>query len=393
MEIFINREVFRGTMSSPQGRTGTILGVTKSPDGRTFYVKQNPHAQLTDIEFRIYQEAGQVLGGEYPIPEVFRGKDPTVIVVEDAGESLENILHTPGELQQTREQFTSFLAQNMEVRGKLNLVINQTLTIEDQQFLLEYNRAKLVSSLKRIAPEATEITPQDIEEHFFAYRVMNACGVYDLKFKEAYTAVIGSKIDRLLQRSRGTWLSDNCLRNNASPDGKRMIPFDFNSLQYGLPQMDEAGMSGLYLFNGVLGVYDSAAEREEFIAARATENGCSSEEEIREYTQGYVLSVVHQNALLAGYRTQEARLNCEELVVQKKQLGGYRRETHGAFQKAHDEIEYQHSACIEPLRPWNGVTNYFAQTEEDRKNVQIVDQFITHNTFGQRIGMAMQVMW
>ncbi len=85
-------------MSSPQGRTGTIICRTISPDGRVFYVKQNPNATLTDIEFRIYQGAQEALGKEYQIPEAVRGIDPTILVVEDVGNSLEHILHTPREL-------------------------------------------------------------------------------------------------------------------------------------------------------------------------------------------------------------------------------------------------------------------------------------------------------
>ena len=392
-------------MSSPQGRTGTILDTTFSPDGRLFYVKQNMDVRLTDIEFRIYTAAQERLGEQYPIPEVFRWEDPTIILVEDVGESLEHILHRPCELQQTREQFTAFLTQNLQVRGALNSVINQTLTVQDQQFLMEYNRAKLLASVKKIAPDEKGICAQDMEAHFWAYRVMNALGVYDEQFKAAYTAVIGSKIDGLLAKRGGTWLQDNCLRNNASPDGKLLIPFDFNSLQYGLQQMDETGMTGLYLFNGMLAVYDTSAKREEFMTKRAQESGCRTTEEVDEYMQGYVLSVIHQNALLAGYRTQEARLHCEELLEQKKQLvaqkeklGGYRRETydafrraHDAFLKAHDEIEYQHSACIEPMRQWNGVVDKIALNAQEREHMRIVDGFITHYTFGQRLPMRMQV--
>ncbi len=375
-------------MSSPQGRTGTILDVVHSPDGRLFYVKQNPNAQLTDIEYRIYQAAQEELGSMYPIPQAVRTNDPTVLFVEDVGESLEHILHRPRELQQTREQFTDFLKQNLRVRGELNSVINQTLTVEDQQFLMEYNLDKLGHSMKRIKPD---IDAQDVVDHFWAYRVMNAVGVYDEQFKQAYTTVIGSKIEELLAARGGTWLQDNCLRNNASPDGKVMIPFDFNSLQYGLKQMDETGMSGLYLFNGMLAVYDLQKKVERFMRERAQENGYTLAEEVEEYMQGYLLSVVHQNALLAGYRTQEARLNCEELLAQKQQYGGYVRETYDAFRKAHDEIEYQHSACVESLRMWNGVLNRIAITPEERENVQRVDSFITNHTFAQRLPMAMRV--
>ncbi len=375
-------------MSSPQGRTGTILGVTKSPDGRLFYIKQNPNETITDIEYRIYARAGEKLGLQYQIPEVVQTDDPTILAVEDVGESLENILHTPGELQQTREQFTSFLTQNLQVRGALNTVINETLTVDDQQFLMEYNRAKLLASMKKIAPDAVMITPQDLEQHFWAYRVMNAVGVFDEQFKQMYTQLIGSKIDEMLAQRGGTWLQDNCLRNNATPDGQVLIPFDFNSLQYGLPQMDETGLTGLYLFNGILGVYDTREEREAFIEQRAKATGENTEE----YKLGYILSIIHQNALLAGYRTQEARLNCDELLEQKKRLGGYVRETHQAFRKAHDEIEYQHSACIEALRPWNGIVSLLVKEEDDWKKIQYIDSFITHHTFGQRLGMAMRVM-
>ncbi len=373
-------------MSSPQGRTGTILGVTHSPDGKRFYIKQNPNAQLTDIECRIYTAAREELGEQYPIPEVFRGSDQQILVVEDVGNSLENILHTPGEIEQTREQFTNFLGQNLKVRSALNGVINQTLRVDDQQFLMEYNRAKLFASVKKIAPNDRGITLEDMEEHFWAYRVMNAVGVYDEQFKQDYTAVIGSKIDAILANRGGTWLQDNCLRNNATSDGRTMIPFDFNSLQYGLPQMDEAGMSGLYLFNGILGVYETAAEREDFIAKRAASVG----EELNSYKLGYIVSVIHQNALLAGYRTQEARLNVEKLVEEKKQLGGYKRDTYHAFQKAHDEIEYQSSAAVEAIRAYQGL---LTNTSEERQMLRNIESFITHNTFGQRLPMAMQVMW
>ena len=379
-------------MSSPQGRTGTILDTTFSPDGRPFYVKQNPDVRLTDIEFRIYTAAQERLGEQYPIPEVFRWEDPTIILVEDVGESLEHILHRPCELQQTREQFTDFLTQNLQVRGALNSVINQTLTVQDQQFLMEYNRAKLLASVKKIAPDEKGICAQDMEAHFWAYRVMNALGVYDEQFKAAYTAVIGSKIDGLLAKRGGTWLQDNCLRNNASPDGKLLIPFDFNSLQYGLQQMDETGMTGLYLFNGMLVVYDTPAKRKEFMTKRAQESGCRTTEEVDEYMQGYVLSVIHQNALLAGYRTQEARLHCEELLVQKEQLGGYRRETYYAFRSAFDEIDLQQPACVEAMHSWNGVVDRIALNEQDRENVRNVEGFITHHTFGQRLPMWMKVM-
>ena len=381
-------------MSSPQGKTGTILGQIRSPDGRLFYVKKNPNAQLTDIEFRIYQNACQELGEVYPIPQVFLGRDNTILVVEDVGTSLETILHRPEELQQTRESFTDFLEQNLNVRLALNKVINKTLTLEDQQFLMRYNRDRLVSSIKKIMPEekgmSLEDLEQDIELHFWAYRVMNAIGVYDEEFKLAYTRVIGSKIDGLVAEG-GTWLQDNCLRNNASPDGKILIPFDFNSLQYGLPQMDEAGMSGMYLFNGILGVYDTPEERNAFIASRARAMGESvGSDSDEKFWQGYILSVVHQNALLAGYRTQEAKRLCDEVLDQKAKGDPSVVDTDNAYRSAFDEVEYQHSAAVEPLRVWNGCREAFGLDVE--KDIQYVDGFITHHTFGQRIGMMMRLM-
>ena len=367
-------------MSSPQGRTGTILGQTQSPDGKMWYVKQNPREELTDIEFRIYRAAREVLG--IRVPEVLRCDNPTILMVEDAGTSLENMLHTSQELMQKREEFTQFLTQNIAVRSELNKIIQGTLTITDQQFLLEYNSERLLRSMKQWVSEDTIITMQDIHTHFWAYRVMNAIGVYDESFKEAYTQLIGSKIETLLPKY-GSWLQDNCLRNNASPDGKIVMPFDFNSLQYGLRQMDETGMSGLYLFHGILGVFDSAEKRDGFIEERAIQCGYEGYEE-EEYREGYILSVVHQQVLLAGYRTQEAKYLKRELQSQQQELGGIKRGTVIAFRSAFDEIDYHQASCVQAFRECSEV---FISKPEERKLLGNIDAFITHYTFGQRVGM------
>lgn len=370
-------------MFSPQGRICTILGLTRSPDGRMWFVKQNPLPELTAIEFKIYQAAYQELAADYLIPQVCTTNDPSVLIVESVGASLENILHRPAELFQTREQFTSFLQPNLEIRRKLNKIINQTLTLDDQQFLMNYNHNKLLASIKKIAPENTAITPEDLENHFWSYRAMNAIGIYNEQFKHNYTTLIGSKIDALLNQE-GTWLQDNCLRNNASPDGKNVIPFDFNSLHYGLPQMDETGITGLYLFHGILGVYNNIDDREAFIKQRAAELGQDAEK----YKLGYILSIIHQNTLLAGYRTQEAQLCTKELLEQKQMYGRYIRETYKSFQNAHDEIEYQSSAAIEAIRTYYPL---LAQTSEEGQKLKFIENFIANKTFGQRILMFMQV--
>ncbi len=271
-------------------------------------------------------------------------------------------------------------------------------------------------SMKQIAPDVKEVSAEDMEAHFWAYRVMNAVGVYDAQFKERYTRLMGAKIEGLLPKY-GSWLQDNCLRNNASPDGKVMIPFDFNSLQYGLRQMDETGMSGLYLFNGPLAVFTSAAECVDFMALRAREQGY--EKDVDEYVQGYLLSVVHQNALLAGYRTQDTRRLCGEFMPLKEEVKTRREELEAieepvsrfvrgsvlnqkvqqlnaarqTFHQAFDEIDYQQTACVQTLRGWNGVVNRIASTRQDFEDAQYIEGFISHNTFGQRLQWWMKVMY
>ena len=95
--------------------------------GRLWYIKQNPNSKLTDIEFRIYQTAYKELASEYPIPQVYKNNDPTILVVQSVINSLKNILHTPAEIEQTREQFTDFLG---EIFGVHVLLVEQILVWE-----------------------------------------------------------------------------------------------------------------------------------------------------------------------------------------------------------------------------------------------------------------------
>jgi len=143
--------------------------------------------------------------------------------------------------------------------------------------------------------------------------------------------------------------------------------------------MDETGMTGLYLFHGPLGIFGNEKDREEFIAKRARENNV----DVEEYRKGYLLSVVHQQALLAGYRTQDAKSFKQE--VKSRQESG--RMLFGPifnFRKAFDEIDYHQAPCVQVLRNYPEV---FAKNPEERELLYQIESFITHYTFGQRVMM------
>lgn len=366
-------------MTTASGRTGRILGKSHF-DCRTWYVKENPSARVNQLEYRLYQALAQdptLQRAGVSMPAVQLGTEETILFVEDQGKTLSNALHTPGRYTDF-DFFATVLKNTLAVRGVVRDVINRTLTDDDKTFLYTDKVERLRGSMQKIAPgQAFDL--QEVVDHYWAYRAMNALGGYNEQFKQWYTECVGARIERFMPRY-GSWLTDNCLRNNAVDDQGNVVPFDFNSIGFGLKQMDEAGIVGLYIFDGPLGQYSEPEKRDEILASLSAEDDSPDDSK-----EAFLLSCVHQNVLLAGYRTQEAKAKLRELeaIVATGKL--FTRSQYQPFKTAFDEIDYHHAAGYQALQ-------WLKEGEEDAQVRYALDNIkgvFTHYTFGQRTPMML----
>jgi len=173
----------------------------------------------------------------------------STFAIPDYGPNLMFLVNHPlTEREDYLPQFEDYLYKGLEVRHRVNELIGTTLSEEQKQFLLKHDLDKLKEGLDQKFGHQFDI--EDIRDNYWAYRVMNATGISDLDFKERYTATIGKRLDYFTQKF-GSWISNNTLYNNAvSPDNK-VLPFDFNSIKYGPRQIDEAGLAGMFCFDGL----------------------------------------------------------------------------------------------------------------------------------------------
>lgn len=379
---------------SSQGRTAKIAGPYEI-GGQLFFFKRNPTKEITDIEERIYAAlaADPVLQehGMY-VPYVERVTEDT-LAIEDMGPSLGYRLHfmseeegTPNLLAQlfgSRETtFTELLETTITTNGRINDIITATLTEDDKNFLQAQQQETVFQAAKKIN-DSEDITRDDIQKHFWAYQVMNALRFYDRAFKDAYTHLIGKKIDALLP-TYGSWLGDACVRNVVSPDGETIVPIDFNSIHYGPKQMDDAAIIGLYIFSGPLGTHATDEKRRVLIERMRKQE--FSESDPQEYFAAFMLSCFHRNVILAGYRTKEAEEKLKEAKEAVNTGRGLRLDIFRECRMAFNEIEYQHTAAVESARAYAPL---FAQTPEEQEAMRMIQGEVDTRTFGRRMYLIM----
>lgn len=339
------------------------------------FLKSND-PRISDIESRIYTALGnapelETLGVKMPAQKV---SEDGKLQVEYCGRTLMDYVHSGEEgITELRARFEGFLEQNIKVRGVVNRTIHQTLTEEDKLFLQEYHLQKLVSGLEKQFGKAFE--KQEVKDNFWAYRVMNAIGHYDEEFKRIYTENMGKRLDQYAERF-GTWLSDNTLRNNATPDGITLIPFDFDSIKYGPRQMDDGAFAGMYCFDGPLGMYHSVDEVRKMVEDIQQMQGREADPE---YFDAFLLCAIHENAVIAGYRTKKTK----QLLKEMEQKG-VSPELAFEFRHNFDEIEY-HSAAADLI--WRSCSRQLVADEEKRREFSGVIWKIDEKTFGQRCPM------
>jgi hypothetical protein len=295
--------------------SGVNSSIEKYTDesGRSWFIKRNQSAGLTDIEARIYAAAHDdiklsQLGCKMPVVKR-SSQDPCALFIEDRGDSLENMFYGSGDSDHRSERFSDVVKIVAGYRHRLNDVIGEVLTDQDKEFLQDMQDRKILERMRKVAPDDCSITLGDIKEHYWAYRVMASMDFYDRRFKEDFTEVYGKVIDRLIPKFGG-WLSDNCLRNNLFDLDLSIAPIDFNSIHYGLRQMDDVPLVGLDLFvlnadcaKEILGNFD---ELKDFFEERLADTfGRGSEDFDEDYLAAFIVSNIIQNARLAGYRAKE----------------------------------------------------------------------------------------
>lgn len=365
-----------------QGRTGTVKQILY--EGRPWYAKTNPAPELTAIESRIYDALrtdSELLALGVKVPETRTAND--ILLVEDCGQTLADLIHIPDE---SRLRSVEFLDHLLRTRSRVNAIVNFTLTVADQQFLTARQQQKLYERMRELAPQEPSITPVDIAIHYWAYQVLAAIGTFDPEFKEAYTRLVGKKIDAALPQF-GTWMTDNCLRNNAYQENGTAAPFDFNSIRFGLRQMDEAAIAGHYVFIGPLGILKTPEEREEYI--RQLSRRFSPEIDPQAYFSAFALSAAHKHALLSGYRTEEAKALFAEVKKTFETSSKFDGQKFYQARAAFDEIDY-HNA------PFTSAIDLYATLLDDPEcysDLAIIRRTVTHQTFGQRVLLFSDPIW
>ncbi len=340
MENFINKALDKVIMS--QGRTATVEKVV---DGDiTWFKKRNPTPELTDIEFRIYDALGEALFLECEMPTVRRDeKDPCILYVQDVGSSVaEDLVINPQRIEDALV-LPAYIMRVVKVRVAANAAINDVLTAEDKAYLTQRHKTSLLHAAQKRAPLPGIVTEEDLQRHFWAYRVMHALGIHDEKFKEAYTRVLGDRIEGYMPRY-GMWVADNALRNNAlrldDTGFLTVIPFDFNCIRYELRQMDEAAVTALHLFPAFNAPNTMMLEW----SRKRYHNETSDTGE--DYISAYAISAFHKQLMLAGYRTQEMLALHTTLDESLKQSGTFGVGSYLEFRKAYDEIELHQAALL-----------------------------------------------
>ncbi len=359
-----------------QGRTGRV---EKVQVGETsYFLKRNDDERVTDLEVRMYDalraDSGLRASG-VRIPTTLAGPDAASFYVEDCGPTYSDHLHS-GEGEADLGSLS--YAQNLvSVRADVSAVVNSALTSSDKEYLTARAQEQLRERTAQLMGYVVD--DSELEKHKWAYRVMGALGITDNAFKELYTSTVGSVLDSG-HAKYGTWLTDNCIRNNAiGKDGVGVIPFDFNSLRYGLKQMDEGAMLGMYLFN-------STVELSELDGQELVRSVCGTVDGMldTEYHDLLMASMFHTNAMHAGYRTQDSRELFASLVHDVER--GYIRtrdpeflEQYFEFRTAFDEIEINSSIVSFIARG-----EYGSFGEGKGWDVNKLDQAITQATFGRR---------
>ncbi len=351
--------------------------------GKVIFIKRGSIPEINDIEGRIYAALADEPRLKAMEIDTARAviHDENTLLVEGSGRTLIDYLHYGSDktLEELRERFELFLEKNVRARAIVNDVIGRTLTPDDQSFLGKYHLQRLCHSMQQLT--GREFPEEEVRSHFWAYRLMNALGFYDAQFKESYTNLIGAKLDHYTTKF-GQWLSDNTLRNNASPDGKTVVPFDFNSIKFGPMQIDDAAVAGLYLLAGPLAIYCSPPEIDALILKLQEWKG---KEPDAEYSQAFLAAAFHENAVIAGYRTKTA----QKLIAEIEQKGTVTRNSGFEFRSCFDEIEYHHDV---PILISDNLPNALVKTEESAQLSWIADT-ISHNTFARRSLMMLSPAW
>ncbi|GEM_PF-2870798 len=385
---------FAFKIMSLQGRTAQIRGPFEVPDcpGLSVFFKKNPTEKITDIEYRVYEALANdpfLKENNVYVPYVER-MDADVLAIEDCGTSLAYRLHFMHDSEEgtenilkplcggREETFRELLDATVKTSGRVNDIITATLTEEDKIFLQTQQLENLYASMKKKS-DSEDITKEDIQKNFWAYRAMNALDFYDAEFKTAYTELIGAKIEAMLPEY-GSYLGDNCLRNAVSPDGKTIVPIDFNSIHYGPKQMDDAGIIGLYIFGGPLGTHSTTEKRETLIDDLRKNQFPNIDS--KEYLEAFILSSFHRNVLLAGYRTQEMSERFKEFENLCNAGKGLRLPIYREFRTAFDEVEYQNSVAVEAVRAY---PELFAKNTEEKSKLRKIVEEINERTFNKRI--------
>lgn len=365
-----------------QGRTATVERVVRN--GRTCYRKQNPTAELADIEFRIYEALWNLQDLGFVLPRVQRDSDPRVLYVEDAGTTFSDLMNSPA---YERLVDLDVLYKTIQARSRVNAVVDTILTERDKAYLTQMQQEKLLQTARKRQPSVSE---KDVAEHYWAYRMMNALGISDDKFKETYTATIGAKIDTLLPQF-GKWCTDNYTRNNVVTADGKVIPFDFNSIRYGLSQMDTAPIAAHYILGSSLTRVAHQETQRDIISKLAELEGYADDSK---YTTSFLVSSIHANGLIAGYRTQECRKRRDTIVSAYN--AGLRSQAevqslldeYLAFALAFEDIDHYQTAAVRPLTCHGAALSFPSQEEE---KLLYLSDTLTRVTFGQRILIKMSI--
>ncbi|MBI5881429.1 hypothetical protein HZB90_04830, partial [archaeon] len=282
-----------------------------------------------------------------------------------------------------RDEFKSLLEMSLPVRRRINEIVTEALDEDDKEYLERWNTGRLVDKMQRIAPGAG-ITEDEVKANFWAYRVMGALGVYDERFKEVYTRLVGSRIESFMPKY-GQLLTDNGIRNNAAPGGKAVIPFDFNSIKRGLRQMDEAAILGLYLFHNALGIFDTDEKVREAVDGLRKAH---TPDEDPDYFTAFVFSNLHEQETLAGFRTQEMLSCAEELEGYLQNEGKMPLPLYHQFRCAFEEIDLHQSAAEFMVRNYPGVLLGEDAADSDKmKELGYIADFVARNSFMNRSRM------
>jgi len=348
--------------------------------GKTWFRKRNPDTMLNDIEFRIYRALRRSF--DY-IPRVVQ-ESPTTLLVEGAGTTFADVMNSPAH---ERLASLDILYRTIKARCDVNRVVNRVLTDEDKAYLTQIQREKLLASVRKRNPK---VDGDELVNNYWAYRMMNALGIHNEKFKEAYTETIGARIDSLMEKF-GSWRTDNYTRNNVVTADGIVIPFDFNSVRYGLSQMDTATIAAHYVLAGPLAIATEGEQRESALKKLAELEGYDPDDP--DYVKAFFVGSIHANGLIAGYRTRECRERRDKIVSAYKRGITSEQEAQAildeylALRYAFEDIDYYQSVVAIPI---NRHLNLVAGRDEI-DNLRRIEEGITHNSFGQRMLILMSM--